>query len=496
MRADDDDDRAGWAVLVAASSGALLCFLNLSALNVALPAVARSLHASPAQASWILLSYMLVSTVCILSFGRLADLWGRRRLFLAGLGLFVAACAACAFAPTAELMLASRVCQAVGAAGVMANASALVGDAFGRRRMGLALGVLAMVAALAQVVGPLAGGFVVSWWGWRVLFMLNVPIGLGVLAWSWKVLPHGAAAGSERFDLAGAALSLVGIGCVTYALSMAGTRGWTSTPVWAFMLAGLCAIALFSGVQMRVASPLVDPSLFGEPGRRTAYAGILLLSMTQAAPLLLVALYLQACAGLPPSQAGLRIAPVAFGMLMAAPLAGAMTRRFRPESICVAGMLLAGCALALLAALLQPAIDAVQLSLCLWVLGLGIGSFVTPNNTSILQSVAPRRHGIANGVRSTLQNTGIMIGTALTLSVAMAQLPSSSQRVILGGGGAGLSTQDVAAFTQGACSALILLAVLRLAGAALIAASARRHARGKAPLSADAETAVRSGNAS
>ena len=471
----DDADRVGWAVLVAASSGALLCFLNLSALNVALPAVARSLHASPTQASWILLSYMLVSTVCILSFGRLADLWGRRQLFLAGLCLFVVACAACALAPTAELMLASRVGQAIGAAGVMANASALVSDAFGRRKMGLALGVLAMVAALAQVVGPLAGGLVVSWWGWRALFMLNVPIGLGVLAWSWKVLPQSAAAAPERFDLAGAALSLIGIGCVTYALSMAGTRGWTSTPVWAFMLTGLCAIGLFSGVQMRVASPLVDPSLFGDPGRRTAYAGILLLSMTQAAPLLLVALYLQACAGLQPSEAGLRIAPVAFGMLMAAPVAGILLRRFRPESICVGGMLLAACALALLAALLQPTIGAVQLALCLWVLGLGIGSFVTPNNASILQSVMPQRRGVANGVRSTLQNTGIMVGTALTLSVAMAGLPSGAQRMILGnGGGPALSSVDVAAFGRGASSALVVLAVLCLAGAALIANTRRR----------------------
>ncbi len=470
MMTDDDADRVGWAVLVAASSGALLCFLNLSALNVALPAVARSLHASPTQASWLLLSYMLVSTVCILSFGRLADLWGRRRLFLAGLWLFVVACAACAFAPTAELMLASRTGQAIGAAGVMANASALVGDAFGRRKMGLAL---AMVAALAQVVGPLAGGFVVSWWGWRVLFMLNVPIGLCVLAWSWKVLPKSVAGQAERFDLAGAALSLVGIGCVTYALSMAGGRGWTSTPVWAFMLAGLCALVLFSGVQMRVASPLVDPSLFSDPGRRTAYAGILLLSMTQAAPLLLVALYLQAYAGLQPSEAGLRIAPVAFGMLMAAPVAGILLRRFRAESICVGGMLLAGCALAMLAALLQPTIGAVQLSLCLWVLGLGIGSFVTPNNASILQNVVPQRRGIANGVRSTLQNTGIMMGTALTLSVAMAQLSSGSQRMILGNGSPGLSNPDVATFTHGASSALVLLAVLCFAGSALIANSCR-----------------------
>lgn len=460
-------------MLVVASLGAALCFLNLSALNVALPAVARSLQASPSQASWILLSYMLVSTVCILSFGRLADLWGRRQLFLAGLGLFVIACAACAVATSVGAMLVFRVCQAVGAAGVMANTSALVGDAFGRQRVGLALGVLAMVAALAQVAGPLAGGFVVSWWGWRVLFMLNVPIGLCVLAGSWLLLPKSAAAKAERFDLAGAVLSLAGIGGVTYALTMAGTRGWTSTPVWAFMLAGLCAILVFASVQQRVASPLVDPALFRDPRRRIAYAGILLLSMSQAAPLLLVALYLQACAGLAPSEAGLRIAPVALGMLMAAPAAGSLMRRVTPDVICVGGMLLAGGALALLAAVLQPAIGAGQLAVCLWMLGLGIGSFVTPNNASILQSVVPQRRGIANGVRSTLQNTGIMAGTALTLSVALANLPYSSQRMILGNGGSGLSGFDVAAFTQGARAAFAMLASLCFMGAALIAKNCR-----------------------
>jgi MFS family permease len=353
----------------------------------------------------------------------------------------------------------------------------LVSDAFGRRKMGWALGLLAMVAALAQVVGPLAGGFVVSWWGWRVLFMLNVPVGLCVLAWSWKVLPRRTVARTERFDLAGAAVSFAGIGCVTYALSMVGARGWTSTPVWACMLAGLCAMLLFAGTQKRVGNPLVDPALFSDPGRRAAYAGILLLSMTQAAPLLLVALYLQACAGMEPSEAGLRIAPVAFGMLMAAPVAGFLSRRFRSEPICVGGMLLAGCALALLAALLQPAIGAMQLAMCLWVLGLGIGSFVTPNNASILQSVVPQRRGIANGVRSTLQNTGIMVGTALTLSVAMAQLPSGSQRMILGNGGPGLSTLDVSTFTQGARSALAMLAVLCFTGAAVIAKTCRLPGR-------------------
>lgn len=475
VEATADEDRARWSVLVAASLGALLCFLNLSALNVALPAVARSLGASPSQASWILLSYMLVSTVCTLSFARLADLWGRRQLFLAGLSLFVVACAACAVAQSPAAMLAFRTCQAVGAASIMANASALVGDAFGRRKMGLALGILAMIAALAQVAGPLAGGFIVSCWGWRVLFLLNVPAGLCVLAWSWKVLPKSAVTHAERFDLAGAALSFAGIGCVTYALSMVGGRGWVSTPVWAFMLTGLSAVLLFAGIQKRVASPLVDPELFKDPGRRTAYACILLLAMTQAAPLLLVALYLQACAGLEPSDAGLRIAPVAFGMLTAAPVAGSLMRRFRPEPICMGGMLLAGCALASLSALLRPTISAGQLTVCLLMLGLGIGGFVTPNNASILQSVGAQRRGIANGVRSTLQNAGIMLGTALALSMAMAKLPRAAQLLILGHGGTGLSAFDVTMFTQGTKSALVLLAFLCFSGAALIAKTHHTH---------------------
>jgi EmrB/QacA subfamily drug resistance transporter len=458
--------------------GALLCFLNLSALNVALPAVGRGLQASPAQASWILLSYMLVSTVCILSFGRLADLWGRRRLFLAGLSLFVIACAACAAATSAEAMLVSRVFQAVGAAGVMANTSALVGDAFGRRRMGLALGVLAMVAALAQVVGPLAGGFIVSWWGWRTLFLLNVPAGLCILAWSWRILPKTAMARVERFDAVGAVLSFAGLGGVTYALSIAGSSGWTSLPMWTFLLSGLSAIAVFVRTQRRAASPLVDPELFEDPARRTAYICILLLSMTQAAPLLLIALYLQACTPLATSEVGLRIAPVALGMLMAAPASGSLLQRFRPESICAAAMLLAGCALALLGALLQPAMNPGQLAAALLVLGWGIGSFVTPNNALILQSVRPQRRGIANGVRATLQNTGIMVGTALTLSVAVARLPASSQHIVLGQGGPDLSALDVALFTRGASCALFMLAFSCLAGAAFVTKTLLRPDRG------------------
>jgi len=191
--------------------------------------------------------------------------------------------------------------------------------------------------------------------------------------------------------------------------------------------------------------------------------------MSQAAPLLLVALYLQACEGQAASEAGLRIAPVALGMLVAAPAAGSLMRRFTPDAICVAGMLLAGGALALLAALLQPAIGAGQLAVSLWMLGLGIGSFVTPNNAWILQSVVPQRRGIANGVRSTLQNTGIMVGTAFTLSVATAKLPYSAQLMILGNGGSGLSGFDVIAFTQGARTAFAMLASLCFVGAALIA---------------------------
>lgn len=466
---------AGWPVLLSACLGAALCFVNASALSVALPLVARSLEATPAQASWILLSYMLVSTICILSFGRLADIWGRRRLYLAGLAIFVLASAGCAWSATAPVLLMFRVLQAVGAAAVFANTSALVSDAFGSGRLGLALGILAMVAALAQVLGPLIGGAVAAEWGWRAIFLLNVPVGVGALVWSWCALPSMSTPSVERFDGMGALLSFAGLGGVVYALSMGGPHGWLSPGVCIGAVVGAVALAAFAVTQMTRTQPLVDPGLFADPSRAVAYVCVLLLSVTQAAPVVLVALFMQVAGGLDSLGAGIRIAPVALGMLFAAPVAGALTRRIAAEHLCTAGMLLAACGLAGLTFFLSPDVDATKLGASLLLFGVGIGIFVTPNNTAILRSVGTERRGIANGVRSTLQNAGFVIGTALTLSIATAPLPPSAQRAAYGGSLGHLSAADLASLTQGCQRALGTLSACCALGVLLSLAMQRRN---------------------
>jgi MFS family permease len=255
---DTGADCCNWPVLAAAGLGVMLCFFGVSALNVVLPQLASDLGASTTQARWILLSYMLVSSVCILSLGRLADLWGRRRLFLGGLAAFIVASAACAMASSASALLSARVMQAIGAAGVIATASAIVSDAFGRSRLGLALGILAMIAALAQVAGPTLGGLLVSSFGWRSLFALNVPLGSIALIGAWFVVPERPGGSSWNFDLAGAAWSVVGLGGVAYALSVASAAGWLSLQVLAPLSIGMLAIAAFVHTQRTSVGPLID----------------------------------------------------------------------------------------------------------------------------------------------------------------------------------------------------------------------------------------------
>ena len=188
--ADDDPGSAayGWRVLSVTTLGVMLCFINASTLNVALPALVRDLGATAVQAGWILLSYMLLTTVLILVFGRLADLLGRRRLYLAGLATLVLASVGCGLAGNAEVLLMFRCLQAIGAAAVITNTTALLADAFPSHKLGLGLGINATISAAAQSLGPILGGVVVSTLGWRAIFLLNLPLGLIALYWAWRTL--------------------------------------------------------------------------------------------------------------------------------------------------------------------------------------------------------------------------------------------------------------------------------------------------------------------
>ncbi|WP_235578323.1 DHA2 family efflux MFS transporter permease subunit [Pseudorhodoferax sp. Leaf267] len=467
---DEDDDaraRYGWRVLSVTALGVMLCFINASTLNVALPQVARDLGASPAQASWFLLSYMLVLTVLILVFGRLSDLFGQRRLYLAGLAVLTLASVGCGLATTPQMLVVFRCLQAVGAAAVITNTTALLTEAFPTRLLGIGLGLNATISAAAQGLGPVLGGVIVSTAGWRSIFLLNLPLGLLALHWARRTLRPGVPAPVERFDGLGALLSMLGLGSMVYALSMGGPQGWRSRDVIAGALVSVLALLAFWWSQHRRRHPLVDPDLFADRERGTAYVCVLLICMAQTSSLLLMSLFLQGVQGLDAFQAGLGVAPVPLGMMVAAPVAGRLLGRHSALRLSAAGLVLTAAGLALLAVLLSGGIARWQLGGGLLLIGLGSGLFLTSNNSGIMASVQPQRRGIANAVRSTLQHTGLVVGAAMAMSIAIAPLSPLSQQAAYAGHLSRSSPADIAAFIGGCRTALWVLWLLCMAGIAL-----------------------------
>src|ERR1700760_4865801 len=224
---DTAQARYAWRVLSVTSLGVLLAGTNTSTLDVGLPVVARHFSANATQASWIVLSYMLVNTVLILVFGRVADIVGRRRLYMVGLAILTGASVLCGFAPSALLLAVCRALQAVGAAAIITNTTALLTDAFPGRLLSTGLSFNVTAASAAQVAGPIVGGALASTLGWRAVFWFNVPFGVAGLLWAMRTLradpPHSS---REPFDLVGAALTVTLIGGLVLALSEGGALGW------------------------------------------------------------------------------------------------------------------------------------------------------------------------------------------------------------------------------------------------------------------------------
>lgn len=448
-----------WLVLTVTSIGVLVVGLNASTLNVALPTVVRHFHASPLAASWVLLSYMLANAVLILFFGRLADIVGRERLYLTGFFILTAASLLLGFSPNVALLIFFRVVQAVGAALIITNTTAIITDVFPSRLLGQGLGLNVALVSIAQLLGPPVGGFFATSLGWRWVFWFNVPVGVVGLIWALRVLRREPRTGArEPIDFQGAAVMALALGGLLYGLSEGGVQGWKSLPVVAGIVVAVVLVPVFLLIERRAAYPMVDLSLFDNRDFAMANLASFLNSVARNAPLLLTSLFLQAVHGERPVDAGLKVLPISMGLLVASPIAGTLSKWYPARLLSTLGLACSTAGLVVLALSLTPSAPYLPMGIGLALTGLGFGFFLTPNTTSIMATVSKQRRGIANGVRSMLQNTGFVISTALALAISTVSLAPAAKSQAYAGTLSHLSASSVGTFASGCRTALLVLA--------------------------------------
>lgn len=406
-----------WKVLTVTALGNLLVFLNSTSVNVALPAISADFGSDAATADWYLLSYALALTGFILVLARISDLLGRRSFYLGGLALFTLASLAGAIAGGPEALILARVLQGVAAAAILVNANAQIADAFPPRLLATGLSVNIMMASVSSMIGPIVGGALLDAFGWRALFLVNVPFGVVGVVLGLLVLRrdgHRPPAGS-RFDVAGALLSVLALGALLFGVNRLSAWGFADARPYLALGLSAAAFVAFVLVERRVRSPLVDLGLVTEKARGLAYATAFLMAFAQAAVLVVVVLYLQLVRGASAAETGIYAAITAASIMLASPVSGWLTRWFSSRTVSTAGATITALGYALLAGAFAGGGAGALLIVGLVLIGAGIGVFTAPNTAAIMGGLPPEKRAISNGIRSVLFNGAQAFGTAVVL---------------------------------------------------------------------------------
>ena len=444
----------------------LLATVNSGTLIIALPDLERSLHTTLLQLVWVILVYMIVSTVLVLTAGRLSDLFGRKHAYVLGFLVFSAASLGAGFAGSGTVLILWRVLQGVGGAFLFANAAALVTDAFPKEELGLAMGTNTMVAAVGLVIGPVLGGALVAI-NWPWVFWFNVPLGLLGSAWAYLVLHEIAGRDKERgLDLVGTSTYIVGLTGLVLALSKGGLTGWNDWLVIAGFAAAVVFLPVFVLIERRGRAPMLDLSLFENKLFAAASGAAFINGLSRFALMFLFVFYFQGPQGASPIVAGLELAPMAIGMLISSPLAGIIADRRGSRGLAALGMLVSAAGLAGMT-MLQAHTSYIWSALWLLLVGIGSGMFNSPNTAAMMGVVPVHRRGIAAGARVMLQNTGAVISIAFVMAIVTAAVPTTVLFKIFSGIASGLSTKQLDPFISNMHMALWVLTGVSLLGAAV-----------------------------
>jgi EmrB/QacA subfamily drug resistance transporter len=381
--------------------------LDASVMSISLPTIIQSLNTNVKMVAWVMMAYLIVITGSLLLMGRLADLFGQRRMYLLGLFIFMVGSILCGLSPTIQALIGSRMIQGLGASSLMAIGPVIVTRVFPERNRGQVLGILGSIVSIGYITGPVIGGFLIEHLGWRAIFFVNLPIGMIGIYLSSFVLQKDEPLDKTPVDLWGALLLFIFLSA--FLLLLNGIGGGTRRWVWGYLIVSLCSLGLFIRVEHRSSFPLVELRLF----RRRLFTSSVLASLLsfwmQGAHVFVIPFFLQNLLGFSPSKVGMFIFPVALAVMVIAPLGGRLSDRIGARIPATLGLTLTSFAIFAFIFLKTGTGDYD----ILWrqiILGIGIGFFNPANNSAIMGSLPKEKSGLASSFLALARNLGLAIG--------------------------------------------------------------------------------------
>ncbi|MEU7901705.1 DHA2 family efflux MFS transporter permease subunit [Actinoplanes sp. NPDC049118] len=443
-------------VLLATVLGSSLAFIDATVVNIALPAIGQGLGAPAAGLQWTVNGYALSLASLILLGGALGDRYGRRRVFQLGVGWFAAASLLCGVAPTVELLIGARVLQGMGGALLTPGALAILEASFVRADRSRAIGAWSGLAGVGGALGPFLGGWLVQVANWRLIFLINVPLALAVMAVTARHVPESRdAAAGTRIDVAGVLTGAAGLAGLTYGFTAWPVRGPDGPAVVASLAVGVAGLIAFVLVERRSAHPMLPLEVFASRAFSAANAVTFLVYAANGGVFFLVVLNLQVVAGFSPLAAGVALLPVTGLMLLLSARSGALAMRIGPRIPLTAGPLTCAVALVLLSRIGPGASYPLDVLPPVVLFGLGLALLVAPLTATALGALDDARAGIASGVNNAVARAaGLLAVAVLPLAAGL-------------GGGSLTEPEDLRPAYR---SAMLLCAVLMAAGGAVAAA--------------------------
>ena len=406
--------RVIWTFVVTSIALFMVVLDNL-VVSTALPVIRVDLSASIEELEWTVNAYTLTFAVFLLTGAALGDRFGRKRMFMLGVGIFTAASAAAALAPSADWLIAARAVQGLGAAIVTPLTLTILSAAVSRERRGAALGAWSGIAGLAVAMGPLVGGAVVDGLSWQWIFWLNVPIGLVLLPLATQLSE--STGPDKALDLPGLGLASVGMLGLVWGLIHGNGDGWTSTGIVGALVVGAVGLAAFVAWELRAREPMLPMTFFRDRAFSAANAASLLMYFGMFGSIFLLTQFFQTAQGYSPLEAGLRVLPWTIMPMFVAPIAGALSDRIGGRPFMAVGLGLQAIGLAWIAAVSTATVGYASLVGPFIISGIGMGIFFAPVANVVLSAVRPEQEGKASGANNAIREVGGVLGVAVLASI-------------------------------------------------------------------------------